>query len=193
MDLKISYTFASETIETVKKTRLISFLVVLLTFNISIFGQNNYKAANEGWLVSMDEAYKISKKTGKPILANFTGSDWCGWCKRLTADVFVTQEFKTWAEKNVVLLELDFPRRFALPADIQQQNYSLQQSFQVGGYPTIWVFNVDKNPNGEYAIEALGKTGYTKSPTDFIAGVNQMLDKNKANAPKSGDKGKKSK
>ena len=43
-----------------------------------------YTAENPGWLVNVDEAYAISKKTGKPILANFTGSDWCGWCKRLT-------------------------------------------------------------------------------------------------------------
>jgi len=47
-----------------------------------------YKSEKAGWLVDIDEAYAKAKKTNKPILANFTGSDWCGWCKRLDKDVF---------------------------------------------------------------------------------------------------------
>jgi thiol:disulfide interchange protein len=138
-----------------------------------------YKASSEGWLVSIDEAYAISKKTGKPIMANFTGSDWCGWCKRLKANVFVHDEFRQWAEKNVVLLELDFPRSFKIPAEIQQQNSNLQSAFQVQGFPTVWVFDLEKdNASNQYSISALGKTGYTATPKEFIDGVNQMLGKN---------------
>lgn len=138
-----------------------------------------YKASSEGWLVNLDEAYAISKKTGKPIMANFTGSDWCGWCKRLKANVFVHDEFKQWAEKNVVLLELDFPRSFKIPAEIQQQNQSLQSAFQVQGFPTVWVFDLEKdNASNQYSISAHGKTGYTATPKEFIDGVNQMLGKN---------------
>src|SRR5690625_2238264 len=81
----------------------------------------------EGWMVDIEKAHEESVRTGKPIMANFTGSDWCGWCKRLTASVFSKQEFKDWAEDNVVLLELDFPRRMKLPEEIQQQNHSLQR------------------------------------------------------------------
>ena len=92
----------------------------------------------------MDEAYELSQKTGKPIMANFTGSDWCGWCKRLTKSVFVKKEFKKWAEENVILLEVDFPRRKKLPPAIQAQNRNIQQALRVSGYPTIWVFDLDK-------------------------------------------------
>jgi thiol:disulfide interchange protein len=137
-----------------------------------------YTAENPGWLVNVDEAYAISKKTGKPILANFTGSDWCGWCKRLTASVFSQDAFKQWAEKNVVLLELDFPRRKTLPQNIQMQNQNLAQAFQVGGYPTVWVFNLSKDEKvNQYSIEALGKTGYTATVEEFTAGVDQMIKK----------------
>jgi thiol:disulfide interchange protein len=125
--------------------------------------------------VKIEEAYKESKQTGKPIMANFTGSDWCGWCKRLTASVFSKPEFKSWAEDNVVLLELDFPRRTQLPNDIRQQNYSLQQAFKVRGYPTIWVFHLDKNEQGQFAIQALGRTGYTPTVEQFTSGVDQMI------------------
>jgi len=151
-------------------------LLILSTFVTTLTAQNTYKATHEGWLTSIDEAYAQSKKTGKPILANFTGSDWCGWCKRLSASVFLQDDFKKWAAKKVILLELDFPRRKALPQAIQQQNESLQQAFQVTGFPTIWVFELDKsNTTKQYSIKALGKTGYTPSVQEFTTGVDQMI------------------
>lgn len=138
----------------------------------------DYKAGNEGWMVDLDKAYEASKKEGKPILANFTGSDWCGWCKRLTAAVFVKDDFKSWAEENVILLELDFPRRTKLPEKYRNQNGSLQQAFKVTGYPTIWVFNLEKDKStGQYQIDALGKTGYAPSVAQFTGAVDQFLGK----------------
>lgn len=137
-----------------------------------------YTSSNPGWHVRLDDAYAESQKTGKPIMANFTGSDWCGWCKRLTASVFSKPEFKEWADKNVVLLELDFPRRTKIPEDIQQQNYGLQNSFQVRGYPTVWVFNLSRDEQTHnYSIEALGKTGYTATVEEFVQGVESMIKK----------------
>lgn len=153
----------------------ISTLFLFLMITAFAVAQNEYKAGNEGWLVDLEKAYEISQKTGKPIMANFTGSDWCGWCKRLTANVFSQPEFKKWADKNVVLLELDFPRRKEIPTEIRQQNYSLQQAFQVRGYPTVWVFNLEKNADDKFAIEALGKTGYTNTVQEFTTGVDQMI------------------
>lgn len=139
---------------------------------------DEYKATKDGWLVSLDEAYEISQKTGKPIMANFTGSDWCGWCKRLDASVFSKTEFKEYAENNLVLLELDFPRRMQIPDHIRQQNYNLQSAFQVRGYPTVWVFNLTKdNETNQFNIEALGKTGYLASVDEFIQGVEAMIHK----------------
>jgi len=162
-----------------KSTMLKVFILAIFTFSAGIsFAQSktDYKAHQDGWLVNLDEAYEISKKTGKPILANFTGSDWCGWCKRLSANVFVHDEFKKWANENVVLLELDFPRRSQIPTKYRQQNANLQKAFGVRGFPTIWVFNLDKDDTtNQFNIEALGKTGYTKTVGDFTGGVDQMI------------------
>lgn len=157
-----------------------AFILTILSFGFvnNINAQEAYTAENPGWLVNLDEAYKVSKKTGKPILANFTGSDWCGWCKRLTASVFVHDEFKNWADENVVLLELDFPRRKTLPQEYREQNSGLQQAFQVRGYPTIWVFDLEKDEaTNQYNIEALGKTGYTKTVSEFTNNIDQMIAK----------------
>lgn len=155
------------------KILLLAFIVIC-TFDLAD-AQEKYVATHEGWFVDVDEAFAKSKKTGRPILANFTGSDWCGWCKRLSASVFTQDEFKKWADKNVILLELDFPRRKVLPQEIQNQNASLQQAFRVSGYPTVWVFDLDKDKNNQYSIKALGKTGYTATAKEFISGVDQMI------------------
>lgn len=138
------------------------------------------KPHNEGWLVKVDEAYEESKKTGKPILANFTGSDWCGWCIKLTREVFSKPEFKEWAKENVVLLELDFPRRKQLPPEIKKQNFELQQAFKVTGYPTIWIFNLEKNSeNQQFSINALGKTGYVGGgPANWTKNADLILKNN---------------
>lgn len=169
----------------------LAYIFVCLLFVSESFGQSStpqtenvqaaaveYTAENPGWMVNVDEAFAASKATGKPIMANFTGSDWCGWCKRLTATVFSQDAFKQWADKNVVLLELDYPRRKTLPENIMMQNQSLQQAFQVSGYPTVWVFNLAKDEKtNHYTIEALGKTGYTATVEEFTAGVELMLKK----------------
>ncbi|PJA07656.1 MAG: hypothetical protein COX70_06010 [Flavobacteriales bacterium CG_4_10_14_0_2_um_filter_32_8] len=161
------------------KTITVFFLMLVVS---PIFAQvgviantSEYKAHADGWLVNLEEARLLSLKTGKPIMANFTGSDWCGWCKKLKFEVFDKDEFKKWAEKNVVLLELDFPRKFQLPENIKQQNAGLQQAFQVTGYPTIWVFNLGKDDKGQYTIESLGKTGYVNGVAAFTDGVDAMI------------------
>lgn len=137
---------------------------------------SDYKAKNEGWLVNLEEARALSAKTGKPIMANFTGSDWCGWCKRLDQSVFHQPGFDKWAEENVILLELDFPRRFRVPNEVAQQNNGLKQALGVRGFPTIWVFDVD-DKDGKMNINPYGKTGYTKTLAEFQKTIEEFLKK----------------
>lgn len=156
------------------------FYLFLLVWSVST-AQSDYKATHDGWLVKVDEAYALSQKTGRPILANFTGSDWCGWCKRLSKAVFDKPGFKTWAADKVVLLELDFPARTKQPDEIREQNQALQQAFRVQGYPTVWVFRLNKDPNtGGFLIEGLGRTGYTETLEQFTTDVDQMIKRGKA-------------
>jgi thioredoxin-related protein len=145
------------------KYSILASILFISSFAIAQDPKQFKSAQDEGWLVNIEEAYKISKKTNKPIMANFTGSDWCGWCKRLRAEVFSQPEFKKWAKENVVLLELDYPRKSRLPEQQTQQNAGLQQAFQVTGFPTIWVFDLDKPNNDEkFELRAYGKTGYLR-------------------------------
>lgn len=119
-------------------------------------------AQDAKWLTDFDEAAKLSQKKNKPILANFTGSDWCGYCIKLDKSVFNTSEFKKWAKKNVILLKLDFPKRTKLSEKLQKQNYALQKAFGVRGFPTIWLFEVGEGKDPKKELNPLGKTGYVK-------------------------------
>lgn len=140
-----------------------------IILSLFIFISSVVKAQSEStdgltWHTDVMKANEVSKSTNKPIFAFFTGSDWCGWCKKLQADVFSKSEFIQWAKKNVVLLELDFPRGKTLSPELQQQNNSLQQTFQVRGYPTIWIFNLNKSADGQkFDIDSFGSLGYPQN------------------------------
>ena len=127
------------------------------------------------WETNLEAATKISLKTKKPLLLFFTGSDWCGWCIRLQNEVLKTPEFAAWAKENVVLVELDFPRRTPQQPEIQQQNAELQQMFQVRGYPTVW-FATPSKKDGKTNLAQIGSTGYVAGgPAKWLEGANQIL------------------
>ena len=136
------------------------------------------KEASFTWHTDVNKAIDISTQTGKPLFFFFTGSDWCGWCKSLVKEVFVKPEFATWAAKNVVLVELDFPRRTPISEDLKNQNRELGQIFGVRGYPTVW-FVTPEITAGKVNFKKLGSQGYVAGgPKAWIAGANKIL-KNK--------------
>src|SRR4028118_172585 len=102
------------------------FIITLLL----IVGSMSVQAQELTWHTDMDKAIAIAKKSKKPLLLFFTGSDWCGWCIRLQKEVLHTPEFAKWANENVVLVELDFPRRKAVAPELAKQNMELQKNFQ---------------------------------------------------------------
>lgn len=140
-----------------------------------VLGSFAANAQDQTWYDNVDKAMEASKKSKKPLMLFFTGSDWCGWCIRLQKEVFKTPEFTQWAKDNVILVELDFPRRKQLAPEIAQQNMQLQQSFAVQGYPTVWFVNASKK-DGKTNFDQLGRTGYVAGgPTAWLASANQIL------------------
>lgn len=153
--------------------------LILLLFTIVSF--TSFSQLIEGnWLNTekpeMNKAIEISQKTNKPIMLFFTGSDWCGWCKKLVKEVYKTSEFNTWAKKNVVLVEIDFPKRTKLSSELTAQNNSLKQIFQPRGYPTVYFVKPVTGGDGNVQFKTLGQTGYVAGgPTKWIASANQFL------------------
>lgn len=142
-----------------------------------VVGSMTVQAQELTWETNLKKAADVSMKTKKPLLLFFTGSDWCGWCIRLQNEVLKTPEFAAWAKQNVVLVELDFPRRTPQIPEIQQQNMELQQIFEVRGYPTVW-FATPSIMDGKTNLAKLGSTGYVAGgPAKWLEGANQILGK----------------
>jgi thioredoxin-related protein len=119
-------------------------------------------ATKEGWLDDLEKAKAQAKAENKKILLDFTGSDWCGWCKKLDAEVFSQQAFKDYAAKHLVLVEVDFPRSFQLPEATKKQNEELQKKFQIRGYPTIVITSASGTKRGELGYVPGGPEAFLK-------------------------------
>ena len=151
-----------------KKT-LISLLLILGSFAV--------EAQELTWETDINKAIKVSNKTKKPMLLFFTGSDWCGWCIRLQKEVLKTPEFAKWAKENVVLVELDYPRRTPQSDAIKAQNNGLQQTFGIQGFPTVW-FATATQKDGKPSFTGIGNTGYVAGgPSAWLAVADGILKK----------------
>jgi thioredoxin-related protein len=146
--------------------------IILVAFVMSSFA---IQAQELKWETDINKAISVSNKTKKPMLLFFTGSDWCGWCIRLQKEVLKTPEFATWAKKNVVLVELDYPRKTPQTDIIKAQNAALQQTFGIQGFPTIY-FATAKVKGGKPSFTGIGSTGYVAGgPTAWLAEANGIL------------------
>ena len=124
-------------------------------------------AAKTGWLTNYEQAQKEAQSKNRLLLMDFTGSDWCGWCIMLDKEVFSKPEFKEYASKNLVLLELDFPRMKRMPAETAKQNEQLLMKYGIQGFPTVVVFDSSGKP--------LGALGYTAGgPQAFIEQLERL-------------------
>jgi protein disulfide-isomerase len=113
-------------------------------------------SAKPGWLTDHEKAQKEAQANNKLLLMDFTGSDWCGWCIMLNKEVFSKPEFKEYASKHLVLLELDFPRSKRMPPEISAQNERLMMKYRIQGFPTVIVFDSQGKPLGALGYEAGG-------------------------------------
>ena len=138
--------------------------------NKSLSRSEDSPSTSAVWQVSFEKALEESASTGKPILADFTGSDWCVFCTRLKNEVFDQTEFKTWAEQNVVLLELDYPRKSTQSLDIKNQNADLAKRYQIESYPTVLFI--------DSSGQEIGRTGYIKGgPASWLPAADAILAK----------------
>jgi protein disulfide-isomerase len=162
--------------------RITLLLALFISLGTALVAQNSAtvvpgtEPSNPGWYTNMNDAYKQAQKLNKPILVNFTGSDWCGWCKKLTASVFSQSDFKSWADKNVVLLELDYPRGKELPPHLKTQNENIRAAVGVMGYPSVYLMDLKLNAAAKtYEVVTYGKTGYKSTVGEFTGEVDKMI------------------
>jgi thioredoxin-related protein len=95
------------------------------------------------WHTNVGEALHLAGEQERPVLVNFTGSDWCPPCMMLKRDIFDTDAFKQYAGESLVLLEVDFPRSGGQPEELQMHNRMLAEGYKIEVFPTLLVLNAE--------------------------------------------------
>ncbi len=117
-----------------------------------------------------ETAIREAHLQGRPVLLAFTGSDWCGACKRMDAEVFQTAEFANFAAGRLVLLRIDFPRQTELGPREQEQNRALMQRFDITGFPTVVVIDQTGRECGRLGLTPDGVQGFLADLRRIIEG-----------------------
>jgi len=125
------------------------------------------KVAAAEWQSDYAKALTKAKAENKRVLLDFTGSDWCGPCIQLNKTVFSTKEFHAFADKNLIFVEVDYPKGKKQSAELVQQNEKLAKEYGIDekGYPTVVLLD----PAGRKIREFTGYSGETTN--DFIAWI----------------------
>ena len=151
--------------------------ILFTLFLTALISANTSAQEKLTWHTDVNEALEIAIKENKKVMLFFTGSDWCGWCTKLQNEVFRTSDFETWSN-DLVLVELDFPRRTPQDATIKSQNQQLQNMFKVRGYPAVHFVRAEKLPDGKMNLNDLGKTGYVRGGAKkWLVVANNIVNK----------------
>ncbi len=123
------------------------------------------------WLTDFTQARTEAAQAHKPILLNFSGSDWCGPCIMMKKQVFESESFQAYAGDHLVLVRADFPRqkKNQLTPALTKHNETLAERY---------------NPDGKFPFTVLLTAegtvlkkwdGYAKqSPAEFIADLDAV-------------------
>ncbi|HAJ82341.1 thioredoxin family protein [Zunongwangia profunda] len=125
----------------------------------------------QDWKTDFSEAKEEAAKADKPIILVFQGSDWCAPCIKLDKEIWSTEEFKAYAQKNYVMLQADFPRKKKneLTATQQEKNNKLAEMYNPNGY---FPFVVILDKSGK----VLGQAGYQKAEVkEYITMLNKFV------------------
>lgn len=143
--------------------RILYSFVALLMLASALHAAPAPSKGGDGWIEDYKAALAQAKASHKRILLDFTGSDWCGWCKKLDAEVFATPEFKKYAASKLVLVKVDFPHSIAQSDAVKKQNQELQSKFGIEGYPTIIVLSSEGKQIGKAGYQPGGPSAFIKT------------------------------
>lgn len=108
------------------------------------------KSTPAGFTDDFAAACAEAAKSGKHIVAVFSGSDWCHWCKVLERDYLSKKAFVDEAKKDFVLLFIDSPQDMSALSDAaKKQNAGLVAKYGIHGFPTVKILDAAGTEIGE--------------------------------------------
>lgn len=118
-----------------------------------------------------ETAFQSAGESGRPVMLFFTGSDWCPYCVKLVDEVLETPDFQAWADENIEMVEVDFPRSDTLPGDVRILNESLRKQYEgrIKGYPTALFVDSHGNVMGQLGYQKGGPEPWIEKATAIIS------------------------
>ncbi len=117
------------------------------------------------WMTDFETAKEKAVAENKPLLVDFTGSDWCYFCKVLSEKVLSKPEFAAYAENKFIPVELDFPSSKSIDPKQLERNKAVSKRYGIQGFPTVLVLS----PQGDILGGFVGGA-------DSLARVQPALD-----------------
>jgi thiol-disulfide isomerase/thioredoxin len=133
----VCFSIKSKSLKALKSRQYISLIAFLILLSNYSFGQKFNHA---------DSAFLTAMQYNKPILLNFSGSDWCPGCIRLHKNIISEAAFQQFAEANIVLLIADFPQKQKQSKEIIRQNEKLAEKYNPSGvFPKLILISPSKD------------------------------------------------
>ena len=154
------------------KKKWIAFLLVTIIVHVACSGESSGESSSESgltWNDNFEVATAQAKAQNKYMFLNFSGSDWCIWCKRLDEQVLSKPAFQEYAKENLIMMVADFPRDFELPKKLEEQNQSLALKYDIEGFPTVIILDPDNNVAGVTGFRYGGAESYVEHIQSIIA------------------------
>lgn len=121
------------------------------------------------------KAVALAKKTNRPLLLAFLGTDWSLSSLKLDREVFDQAEFADDSKYNFFLCKLHFYQTQERSPELIRQNEQLALKYNVVKFPTVVVLRPD-------GVE-LGRVGYLHGGVQkFANAVNALLIKDRSSS-----------
>ena len=131
----------------------------------SLLNTSEYTA---NWLTDYSTARAKAEAEGKPLMINFTGSNWCSGCIRLDKEIFSKPVFINYANEHLILLKIDFPLGVQQEESLINQNNYLYDHYEIEGLPTVILMDP--------VVEIYRDYGYGKdSPHSYVLRLKSLL------------------
>jgi protein disulfide-isomerase len=95
------------------------------------------------WMPNLAAAQELAAREERFVMLYFTGSDWCGWCRKLDSEVLKYDLFHSFAGDYLAAVKVDFPKSPIIPEWQYRANMMLAEKYKVQGYPTLVFLDTD--------------------------------------------------
>ena len=115
--------------------RIATLLSLVLLVTMLFAAAPTVAAAEVGWR-SWDAGLADAQRSQRPVLVDVY-TDWCGWCKRMDADVYARTDVARYLAAHFVTIRLN--AESATAVSYKNNRYTgrtLASAFGVSGYPT---------------------------------------------------------